>query len=746
MDFEEQITTGLLAPTQEFIASVKVFPLIPYLKKDVINTIDSPLSWEQLTASDISFAVVRPLVLKYARLRNMAIVYACMVVRSYFLTQSASDLAHSSILHSRATLCEIIALKLLSHFAASQIQLVAVLTTPWNPLSGAPTDVVQEVKEALGGEECMENAQSAIEMAIATKAKAFVASPIVQSIVNDMYTGRIFFTITANRSIVADNYKQRAIEVYDVRKAPFLDHYRLRVPRYSGILHFMKLAILLLVFVAFLQSEDTTYISFWEGVFLVFAVAFSLQEYTSTREHGWQIYISNVWNAFDTSFVVIFFIYLGLRIKGLILHDNDTSQLAFDILACAACVLVPRLAFYAIANNVVILALRAMISEFLFFICIAVTCFSGLLLTLYTVSHGRWSPGSIAWLIVEVWFGGAYLSLSQARSFHPVLGPILMTCFAALANTLLLTILISILSNTAARIDANATQEYLFQRTIATIEGGKSDALFSYQPPFNILAFLILKPASYIVSPRRLHSANVFLIKLTSFPILIVIALYERRLATWENASQSGRDRIYPRYQNVPRQIRNMPVVEYLFGSQAADLYDVIFEVEDSRDFNLFNEIDNEEPSRLSPMAPSTAPATASTPGQPSLLVEDRRSRSPSRNRKISMLTPLEEMSSTAEVLSLETTTPITRLFSRRPTIPSLRVDNLGAAQLNSEGGLQRLQSLLEECRELPVTRIRDEMKELQGRQARIETLLQKLTGSLASDTLSNTPAHTTKS
>jgi len=43
----------------------------------------------------------------------------------------------------------------------------------------------------------------------------------------------------------------------------------------------------------------------------------------------------------------------------------------------------------------------------------------------------------------------------------------------------------------------------------------KSDALFSYQPPFNILAFVILKPASYILSPRSLHSANVFLIRLT---------------------------------------------------------------------------------------------------------------------------------------------------------------------------------------------------------------------------------------
>lgn len=43
----------------------------------------------------------------------------------------------------------------------------------------------------------------------------------------------------------------------------------------------------------------------------------------------------------------------------------------------------------------------------------------------------------------------------------------------------------------------------------------KSDALFSYQPPFNLLALAILWPLSFVVSPRTLHSANVFLIKLT---------------------------------------------------------------------------------------------------------------------------------------------------------------------------------------------------------------------------------------
>lgn len=111
-------------------------------------------------------------------------------------------------------------------------------------------------------------------MAIATKAKAFLASTIVQSVIDDMHTGRIVFTVVSNRSLVADNYKQRAIEVYDIQKAPFLDHYRLdycfvfffvliknlsrlRVPRYSNILHFLNIAVLTLTFVLCLRSMST---------------------------------------------------------------------------------------------------------------------------------------------------------------------------------------------------------------------------------------------------------------------------------------------------------------------------------------------------------------------------------------------------------------------------------------------------------------------------------------------------------
>jgi hypothetical protein len=63
-------------------------------------------------------------------------------------------------------------------------------------------------------------------MAISTNAKAFLASPVSQKVVNDMYTGHIIFLKAAKKSLLADNYKPRAIEIYDHRKAPFLDHYR----------------------------------------------------------------------------------------------------------------------------------------------------------------------------------------------------------------------------------------------------------------------------------------------------------------------------------------------------------------------------------------------------------------------------------------------------------------------------------------------------------------------------------------
>jgi hypothetical protein len=137
-------------------------------------------------------------------------------------------------------------MKLVHHFASNQIELVSVLTNSWSPLSGASDEVIEDVRTILGNrqDDGMDDIQSALEvshlpcihcgskrlmshkMAISSSAKRFVASPIVQSVVNDIYSGRVIYSSSAHRSIVADNYKPRAIEIYDSRNAPWLNHYR----------------------------------------------------------------------------------------------------------------------------------------------------------------------------------------------------------------------------------------------------------------------------------------------------------------------------------------------------------------------------------------------------------------------------------------------------------------------------------------------------------------------------------------
>lgn len=79
-----------------------------------------------------------------------------------------------------------------------------------------------------------------------------------------------------------------------------------------------------------------------------------------------------MWNVFDTFFVAITLVYFACRVRGLTTGDSElqfirhsrlmlssisayVSQWGFDILATGACILLPRLAFFMVSNNMVIL-------------------------------------------------------------------------------------------------------------------------------------------------------------------------------------------------------------------------------------------------------------------------------------------------------------------------------------------------------------------------------------------------------
>ena len=253
----------------------------------------------------------------------------------------------------------------------------------------------------------------------------------------------------------------------------------------------------------------------------------------SILEHGWQVYTQNLWSFLDVMFSSIFVVYLVMRLHALNIADDELSKqwarTALDVLCCGAPLLVPRLAFNVMSENMLFVSLRAMMSDFITLTILAFWSFAGFLLSLKWLHNGVHHSITIGEWMIWIWFGLDGTGIAESPDFHWLLGPALMILFAFLGNTLFLTILVSMLSNTFSEIVKNAVQEIQFRRAVLTFEGVKSDAIFNFMPPFNILALVFLLPTKLVLSPRMFHKVIVTSVRIINFPTLVLISWYERR-------------------------------------------------------------------------------------------------------------------------------------------------------------------------------------------------------------------------
>lgn len=84
----------------------------------------------------------------------------------------------------------------------------------------------------------------------------------------------------------------------------------------------------------------------------------------TNADAGWHVYTQNLWSFLDVTFSCIFGIYLVLRIHGWRTGEIEPGQQALDVLAMGAPVLVPRLAFNLMSENMLFVSLRAMMRDF----------------------------------------------------------------------------------------------------------------------------------------------------------------------------------------------------------------------------------------------------------------------------------------------------------------------------------------------------------------------------------------------
>lgn len=525
-------------------AHLPVYTTIHRIRRDVIASLEDPYSLDQLRAPRINAAVVRPLANRLFELNDVSVVYCLLVNKLQFLREQTFQ-AHQTITTARAQLCELVALKIFRRFDEENpghdglLLLSNMMVAGFEPFQNAPEDVIRDsyhtsrwTVQNRGG---YERKSTVLELAIISDCKMLLSSPACQKVMDAIYIGRIVYTPSSFIDILPDFYKHKPITLYHPEKAPLLNQYRLMVPRTRNYMDIFQFLVLLIFYILAMNARHREEFTTYEFVFCVYAIGWVLDELASVLEHGWQCYTQNLWSFLDTIFAVIFSIYFVMRMHNLATGDTLLGRPALDILAAGAPVLVPRLAFNLMSENMLFVCLRAMMADFTVLTLLAIWCFAGFLLSMFWLGENRFASVTIGKWMLYVWFGLDGTGIQRSVEFHWLIGPILMVTFAFLGNTLFLTILVSMLSTTYSKIANNAAAEVQFRRAVLTFEGVKSDSIFAYQPPFNVLALCIMLPLKIVVSPRWFHKVNVAAIRTINMPLLTLISFYERR-NLWKGA------------------------------------------------------------------------------------------------------------------------------------------------------------------------------------------------------------------
>lgn len=324
---------------------------------------------------------------------------------------------------------------------------------------------------------------------------------------------------------------RRSVTLYDPRDASLFKLSRLRVPRYRQILSTCSFAILLGLYLAVLiqRSLDITPL---EIVFWIWSAGFMLDEIVGFNEQGFSLYIMSFWNTFDVGILLLLVCFYCLRLYGILMRDSykhAVADTAYDMLASNAVLLFPRL--FSVLDHYryfsqLLIAFRMMAMDLVaVFILIVISC-SGFFVA-FTLSFGsdHWDAGGVAYALFQMLMGFTPAAWDYWEKYN-MLGRSILTLFLFICHFLIVTILITVLTNSFMAVVQNANEEHQFVFAVNAISMVKSDALFSYIAPTNVIAW-ILTPLRFLIPFRQFVRLNRTVIKLTHFPILYIIYVYE---------------------------------------------------------------------------------------------------------------------------------------------------------------------------------------------------------------------------
>ncbi|KAF2423680.1 hypothetical protein EJ08DRAFT_595708 [Tothia fuscella] len=534
----------------------------------VLQKCETTLSFDQLRSPQISQFIVKPLQ-QQIRASHMSrgTLYALLANCLQFQKDAQMNPGMVGVFKTRAMLCELLAMRLLKE--SSTRELIDALFYDFDPLQGVSPVATGTATPRIRTKMRI----STVEIAIRAQAKRFLAHPLVVQQLEAIWAGTIVFHSVADTlhrrpsqqgALHSTQYgavdpqpskrnqkrprnraspmqaaqdvfgpeTRRSVSLYDPSDASLFKLSRLRVPRYRQLFSTLSYAIMLGLFLAVLveRSLDITAL---ELVFWFWSAGYMLDELVGFNEQGFGLYIMSVWNAFDIGILILFVAHYVLRLYGILMPDvrkRHMANMAYDVLASTAILLFPRL--FSVLDHYryfsqLLIAFRMMAVDLAaILILIVISCSGFFVAFTLSFSDKDFNAASAAYALFQIVMGFTPAAWEMWLDVN-LLGKSILVVFLIICHFLIVTILITVLTNSFMAIVQNANEEHQFLFAVNTISMVKSDALFSYIAPTNVLGWL-LAPLRHVMSFRQFVRMNRTIIKVTHLPILFSICIYER--------------------------------------------------------------------------------------------------------------------------------------------------------------------------------------------------------------------------
>ncbi|KAG9245325.1 hypothetical protein BJ878DRAFT_419430 [Calycina marina] len=532
-----------------YLDALPVYNLTHAIRLIVLPKTETTLTWDQLRSPQVSQFLVKPM---QQQIRSnhfsRATLYALLANCLQFQKESQANPGNAGNSRTRAMVCELIAIKLLKEYNTRE--LIDALSYDFFPLQGASQGSTPVLSwEQKNNSKLSAARVSTLEVAIRASAKRFIAHPLVVQQLEAIWAGTIVFHSAADslhrpqpsrkqvqettrvngssQRLLTQNtgygtnrqttpHKQesnqdistrRTVTLYDPRDASLFKLSRLRVPRYRQFFSTCSLAILLVLFVAVLAQRSME-ITTLEVIFWFWSAGFMLDEVVGFNEQGFSLYIMSFWNTFDVGILMMLVIYYAMRLYGIFLVDigrREWNNWAYDVLAANAILLFPRL--FSVLDHYryfsqLLIAFRLMAVDLVaVFVLILISC-SGFFVA-FTMSFGNSEndAADVGYRIFQILMGFTPAAWEVWGTYNR-LGQALLMIFLIICHFLVVTILITVLTNSFMAIVSNANEEHQFVFAVNTISMVKNDALFSYVAPSNIIAWL-LTPCRFVLPFRN---------------------------------------------------------------------------------------------------------------------------------------------------------------------------------------------------------------------------------------------------